>query len=165
MGGGGGGGGRQIWWKIIKLRMRMRLSLFFFSERMKDIIQNESCCHRWLFSNLYIWNRFGRKIWDGYIKSRWLTLTRQTSMWRKSISTYRIYKWGTIKRTSFWAADPKGTMSYRTEGWIFRPSERANERTSERTNERTNVRPVPWGSSPPPPPAPQPSPGPSLPGP
>ena len=102
MGGGGGGGGRQIWWKIIKLRMRMRLSLFFFSERMKDIIQNESCCHRWLFSNLYIWNRFGRKMWDGYIKSRWLTLTRQTSTWRKSISTYRIYKWGTIKRTSFY---------------------------------------------------------------
>ena len=101
-GGGGGGGGRQIWWKIIKLRMRMRLSLFFFSERMKDIIQNESCCHRWLFSNLYIWNRFGRKMWDGYIKSRWLTLTRQTSTWRKSISTYRIYKWGTIKRTSFY---------------------------------------------------------------
>ena len=68
MGGGGGGGGgggegggegrgREIWWKIIKLRMRMRLSLFFFSERMKDIIQNESCCQRWLFSNWYISNR------------------------------------------------------------------------------------------------------------
>ena len=30
----------------------------------------------------------------------------------------------------FWAADPKGTMSYRTEGWIFRPSKRTSVRTS-----------------------------------
>ena len=34
--------------------------------------------------------------------------------------------------TAFWAADPKGTMSYRTEGCIFRPSERASERPSGR---------------------------------
>ena len=34
---------------------------------------------------------------------------------------------------SFWPADPKGTMSYRTEGGIsVRPSERTNERASER---------------------------------
>ena len=36
----------------------------------------------------------------------------------------------------FWAADPKGTMSHRTEGEF--PSVRPNERP----NERPNVRPV-----------------------
>ena len=58
--------------------------------------------------------------------------------------------------SSFWAADPKGTMSYRTEGgFSVRPSVRPNERTSERTSVRTS----PEGPAPPPTPAPRPSPG------
>ena len=36
-----------------------------------------------------------------------------------------------LSYTSFWAADPKGTKSYRTEGVI---SVRPSDRTSERTN-------------------------------
>ena len=39
----------------------------------------------------------------------------------------------------FWAANPKGTMSYRAEGGNFRPS----EQTSERANEQANVRQAP----------------------
>ena len=37
----------------------------------------------------------------------------------------------------FWAADPKGTMSYRTEGEF--PSVRTNKRTNVQTNERPSV--------------------------
>ena len=41
----------------------------------------------------------------------------------------------------FWAADPKGAMSYRTEGGIsVRLSKRANRQTNERTSEQTNKR-------------------------
>ena len=49
-----------------------------------------------------------------------------------------------------WAAIPKETMSYRTEGEF--PSERTNERTNERTSIRPNVRPVPPDPSSPLPP-------------
>ena len=55
---------------------------------------------------------------------------------------------------SFWAADPKGTMSYRTEGGIsVCPSERESEGASERTNVRSSRPPR---VQPPPPPRPQP---------
>ena len=45
-----------------------------------------------------------------------------------------------IQVDPFWAADPKGTMFYRTEGGI---SVRPNERPNERLNKRTSDRPVP----------------------
>ena len=51
-----------------------------------------------------------------------------------------------------WAADPKGTMSYRTEGGNFRLSEQTNERANERMNERPSC-PARL-QSPPKPPAP-----------
>ena len=49
----------------------------------------------------------------------------------------------------FWAADPKGTMSYRTEGGIsVRPSVRPSERTNVHTNQMSVLSPE--GLSPPP---------------
>ena len=60
---------------------------------------------------------------------------------RHSASTFITFF---ITTFSFWAADLKGTMSYRTEGGIsVRPSERVSVRTSVRPNVRPNVRPVP----------------------
>ena len=66
--------------------------------------------------------------------------------------------WGQFAFLAFWAADPKGTMSYRTRG-NFCPSVRPSKRTNVHTNERPYVRPGPKGSCPPPTPAPQPPPG------
>ena len=48
-----------------------------------------------------------------------------------------VDKFGQLIDASFWAADPKGTMSYRTEGEF--PSVRPNERP----NERPNIHPIP----------------------
>ena len=70
-----------------------------------------------------------------------------------SFSSSPFYIFSSFTFSPFWAADPKGTVSYRTEGGNFRPSERANERPSRPARLQA------------PPPDLRPPPGPSPPGP
>ena len=83
----------------------------------------------------------------------------QESYGLKNIKETAVQDWHelNIKETGgnqsapFWAADPKGTISYRTKGGI---SVHPSERTSERPSERPSGRPL---RVQPPPPDPSPS--------
>ena len=94
--------------------------------------------------------------------NNWIVFVDEEAWSLVKVLTWYYYIWHSASKghicypPPFWAADPKGTVPYRTQGRIsVHLNERANERTSEpgQSPPRTwnPLPPGPWAPSPPPP--------------